>query len=332
MAEAPAKPKRWRLREAVKKEPILEHGHRLCPGCGEAITLKLVLSCAEMPMVVTNATGCCEVCTGRYPFTSWNVPWIHSAFENAATTAAGIDAMVKARKRRGEIAEDEDVTILAIGGDGATYDIGFQFISGAMERGHRIVYLCLNNEAYMNTGAQRSGATPLGAHTTTSPAGSVIPGKQQSRKDMAAIMAAHNIPYVAQMAPSNWRDMTKKATRAFELGGPCYLDSLCCCPTDWKHLPNEGINITRLAVDSCAWPLFEVDHGVWRITYEPKEKIPIEEYFKTQGRFRHLFKHEDGPKVIRRAQEAVDRQWDRLHKMQEMTAGMEGDDDGDGGG
>ncbi len=321
MAEQATKPKRWRLREAVKKQPILEHGHRLCPGCGEAITLKLVLSCAEMPMVVTNATGCCEVCTGRYPFTSWNVPWIHTAFENAATTAAGIDAMIKNHKRIGKIPEDQDITLLAIGGDGATYDIGFQFISGAMERGHRFVYLCLNNEGYMNTGAQRSGATPFTAHTTTSPAGSVIPGKQQFRKDMCAIMAAHDIPYAAQIAASHWRDLTKKATRAFELGGPCYLDSLCCCPTEWKHLPDQGIEILKLAVESCMWPLYEVDHGVWRVTYEPKEKIPVEEYLKPQGRFRHLFRDDAGKQLIQRLQDHVDAKWEHLHQMQELTGG-----------
>jgi len=226
--------------------------------------------------------------------------------------AAIDDPVVVARSlvRQGKI-PDRNVKFIAFGGDGGTYDIGLQALSGALERGHQFLYVCYNNEAYMNTGIQRSGATPLGAHTTTSPAGSVIPGKTQMRKDLTAIVAAHNIPYVAQAAPSQWKDLMEKTRKAVNCGGPAFLNVLSSCNRGWRHETYETLEITQLAVDTCYWPLFEVENGVWRLTYKPKEKLPVEEWLKRQGRFRHLFRPENRH-LIDELQAEVDRRWERL--------------------
>ncbi|HDN80656.1 MAG: pyruvate ferredoxin oxidoreductase, partial [Chloroflexi bacterium] len=212
--------------------------------------------------------------------------------------------------RKGKI-KDRNIKFLVFGGDGATYDIGLQWISGAFERGHKIVYICLNNEAYMNTGIQRSGATPLGAHTTTSPAGEVIPGKIQWRKPLTEIIAAHHIPYVAQVSPSHWRDLMVKVRKAVAADGPAFINALSDCSRGWRHDTNLTIEVSKLAVETCYWPLYEVENGQWRLTYKPKEKKPIEEWLKIQGRFRHLFQ----PKfrhLIDEIQAKIDEEWERL--------------------
>ncbi len=200
---------------------------------------------------------------------------------------------------------------MAFGGDGGTYDIGLQALSGALERGHRFLYVCYDNGAYMNTGIQRSSATPLGAHTTTSPAGSVSPGKEQPRKDLTAIVAAHGIPYVAQAAPSQWRDLMTKTRKAVDCGGPAFMNVLASCNRGWRHGTDETVELTQLAVDTCYWPLFEVEAGQWRLTYRPKEKPPVEEWLQRQGRFRHLFTAENRH-LIAEFQADVDRRWARL--------------------
>jgi pyruvate ferredoxin oxidoreductase beta subunit len=299
-----------RLRDIANKEERLVSGHRLCAGCAESVVLRQVLNAIDDPVVVATATGCTEVATSVYPYTSWRVPWIHSAFENASTTASGAEAMYRSLVRQGKI-EDRGTKFLAIGGDGATYDIGLQFISGAFERGHRMVYLCLNNEAYMNTGIQRSSATPRGANTTTSPAGEVIPGKLQWRKPITRIMAAHDIPYVAQVSPHNWRDLMTKTQKAFAADGPAFLNALSPCPRGWRHDSSESIDIAKLAVDTCYWPLYEVDHGEWKLNYKPREKKPVADWLRTQGRFRHLFRPEF-EYVANEIQAKVDEEWEKL--------------------
>ena len=297
-------------KELAKKPDRLSPGHRLCAGCAAPIIVRQILAAIDDPVVVANATGCLEVATTIYPYTAWRVPWIHNAFENAAATIAGVETAYRSLVRQGKIPE-RNVKFIAFGGDGGTYDIGLQALSGALERGHQFLYVCYNNEAYMNTGIQRSGATPLGAHTTTSPAGSVIPGKTQMRKDLTAIVAAHDIPYVAQAAPSQWKDLMEKTRKAVNCGGPAFLNVLSSCNRGWRHETYETLEITQLAVDTCYWPLYEVENGVWRLTYKPKEKLPVEEWLKRQGRFRHLFRPENRH-LIDELQAEVDRRWERL--------------------
>lgn len=299
-----------KLKEMAGQAEKLAPGHRLCAGCGEGIVLRQLLAAIDDPVILGCATGCLEIATSIYPFSSWRVPWIHNAFENVSTTIAGAEAAYRSLVRQGKI-EDRGIKFIAIGGDGATYDIGLQWISGAFERGHKFLYLCLNNEAYMNTGIQRSGATPLGASTTTSPAGEVIPGKIQWRKPITKIMAAHDIPYVAQVSPSHWRDLMQKTQKALAADGPSFINAFTSCNRGWRHDTDQTIEISRLAVDTCYWPLYEVENGVWRLTYKPKEKRPAEEFLKAQGRFRHLFQ----PKfrhIIEEFQAKVDEEWEWL--------------------
>jgi len=297
------------LKELSQKKEILVGGHRLCAGCGHGIATRMVLNAVEDPVVVCVATGCLEVATTIYPYTAWRCSFIHNAFENAGATISGVEAAYKALKRKGKI--KKDMKFVAFGGDGGTYDIGFQSLSGAMERGHNIVYVCLDNGAYMNTGIQRSSATPFGADTTTSPAGKVIPGKQQFRKDLAAVMADHNIPYVAQASPHNWKDLHEKARKAFEVDGPAFLNIMSPCPRGWRYNTPDISQILKLAVESRYWPLFEVENGRWKLNHRPKKYVPVEEWLKLQGRFRHLFK-EENRHLIEKLQKEVDRRWDIL--------------------
>ena len=299
-----------KLKQVASAPEKFAPGHRLCAGCAESVVVRQILQAIEDPVVVACATGCLEVATSMFPSTAWRVPWIHSAFENAATTAAGMEAMYRALLRKGKI-EDRGIKFLAFGGDGATYDIGLQWISGAFERGHKITYICLNNEAYMNTGIQRSSATTRGAHTTTSPAGRVIPGKVQWSKPLTAIIAAHDIPYVAQANPWRWRDLMEKARKAVAADGPAFLNVLSPCPRGWRHDPSLSIEVARLATETCIWPLYEVVNGEWKLNYKPRQKKPVREWLEMQGRFRHLrtpaFEH-----IVDELQAHVDREWQRL--------------------
>ena len=304
-------------RELAKRPERLAPGHRLCAGCGASIIVRQILAAVDEPVVLSNATGCLEVATTIYPYTAWQVPWIHNAFENAAATISGVETAYRSLVRQGKI-KDRDVKFIAFGGDGGTYDIGLQSLSGAVERGHQFLYVCYDNGAYMNTGIQRSSATPFGAQTTTSPAGKVVPGKQQFRKDLTAIMAAHDIPYVAQAAPSRWRDLMQKTRKAVDCGGPAFLNVLSSCNRGWRHGTDETIEMTQLAVDTCYWPLYEVEDGQWRLTYKPRERIPVEEWLKRQGRFRHLFQDENRH-MIDVLQAEVDRRWKRLLELSGET-------------
>ncbi len=304
-----------RLKELSKKEDLLTGGHRLCSGCGAPIIVRQVLLAAEVPVVAANATGCLEVSTSIFPYTAWKIPWIHSAFENAAATISGVEAMYKALKRKGKI--DRKIKFIAFGGDGGTYDIGFQSLSGAMERGHDIVYICYDNGAYMNTGIQRSSATPLGANTTTSPAGSVIPGKLQPRKNLTKIMAAHGIPYVAQTTPAHWRDLMTKVRKALDVDGPAFINVLASCNRGWRTPTNTTIQDTKLAVETCYWPLYEYENGRLKINYKPKEKKPIVEFLKTQGRFKHLFSP-GNEHILEKIQELVDAEWEALLREESL--------------
>jgi pyruvate ferredoxin oxidoreductase beta subunit len=297
-------------KELAKRPERLVPGHRLCAGCGAPIVVRQILAAIDEPVVVGNATSCLEVATTMYPYTAWNVPWIHNAFENVAATISGVEAAYRSLVRRGKIAE-RNVKFVAFGGDGGTYDIGLHALSGAGERGHPFLYVCYDNGAYMNTGIQRSSATPFGAHTTTSPAGQVVPGKQQFRKDLTAIMAAHGMPYVAQAAPSRWRDLMQKTRKAVDCGGPAFMNVLSSCNRGWRHQTEETIELTQLAVDTCYWPLYEVVRGEWQLSYRPKEKLPVERWLERQGRFRHLFEPLNRH-MIHEMQAELDQRWERL--------------------
>jgi pyruvate ferredoxin oxidoreductase beta subunit len=276
------------------------------------MVVRTVLDSIEGPKVVVSATGCLEVATTRFPTTAWNVPWLHLAFENAAAGASGVEAAYRALRRREGLPQEDELTIIAFAGDGGTYDIGLQALSGALERGHRFVFVCYDNEAYMNTGIQRSGATPFGAATTTSPAGEVSFGKVQRRKDLTAIAAAHGIPYVAQSAAGpHWQDLSAKATRAAKADGPAFLNVLADCPLGWGHDTRVSPAIVDGAVETCFWPLYEVDEGEWRLTYRPVEKRPVEEWLRTQKRFAHLFTPQ-GHDTLLEVQRLVDADWSRL--------------------
>src|SRR6266581_5695164 len=228
----------------------LRGGHSLCQGCGVPVVVRTVLSTIPKPVVVVNATGCLEVATTRFPTTAWNVPWLHVAFENAAAAASGVEAAYRALARRSGLPQEGPITFLVLAGDGGTYDIGLQALSGALERGHRFLFVCYDNEAYMNTGIQRSGATPFGANTTTSAVGAAALGKAQQRKDMTAIAVAHHVPYVAQAASSHWQDLSEKIERASHADGPAFVNVLTDCPLGWGHEPRESRHVVNAAVDS----------------------------------------------------------------------------------
>ncbi len=300
------------LKSMSASPEILTGGHRLCAGCGASIVMRQILSVAPGPVVVSCATGCLEVATTIYPSTAWNSSFIHSAFENSAATISGVESAYRALKRQGKL--DEEITFIAMGGDGGTYDIGLQALSGAMERGHNILYICYNNEGYMNTGIQRSSATPRHAATTTSPAGKVVPGKPGMRKDLTGIIAAHNVAYAAQAAAHNWRDLARKAARAMEIEGPAFINVMAPCPRGWRFPMEDTVEMCRLAADTCFWPLYEVDEGEWKLNYRPKEKKPLTEFLKPQGRFRHLLRP-GNEHLVQEMQDDVDIQWQRLLRM-----------------
>ncbi len=302
------------LQEIMAKEPALASGHRMCAGCGIGSIVRTVLAASDKPVIVANATGCLEVVTTIYPYSAWKVPWIHLTFENAAAVASGIETAYRALRKRGKIGKE--VNIVAFGGDGGTYDIGFQALSGALERGHKFLYVVYDNEGYMNTGNQRSGATPYGASTTTVPAGSKSFGKPQWRKNIVEIAAAHRIPYVATAANHNILDLYNKAKKAFAADGPSFIAALQPCTTNWKYDPALTMRYSKLAVETNFWPLYEFDHGKLHINYKPKNRKPIEEFLKGQGRFKHLFKPEN-KHVIEHMQKMIDEEWERLLKLEE---------------
>ena len=304
------------LKELSAVPESLAPGHRLCAGCGAPIVVRQITRAAHAPIVIANATGCLEVSTTVYPYTSWNVPWIHSAFENAASTLSGVESAYRSLKKQGKI--DKEIRFVAFGGDGGTYDIGLQSLSGAFERNHRMVYVCYDNGAYMNTGIQRSSATPKGADTTTSPVGKASYGKQQNRKDLTRIMAAHNIPYAAQVSPAHWNDLYQKAEKAFAADGSAFINAIAPCPRGWRYDPKDTIELCRLAVDTCFWPLYEIENGKTRVTYKPREKKPVVEFLKVQGRFRHLFQP-GNEGLVEEIQKEVDRRWEQLLVEEEIS-------------
>ena len=312
----------YNVREIVANRPSrFSEGHRMCAGCGAPPVARMILRAVkpEDHVVVSNATGCMEVSTCIYPYTSWTDSYIHTAFECAAATASGAEAAYKSLKKQGKLPEDENTKFICFGGDGGTYDIGIQSLSGAMERGHDMTYVCYDNGAYMNTGIQRSSATPQFADTTTSPAGTVIPGKMQVRKDLTEIMVAHHLPYVAQTAAyMNFKDLYEKAEKAIYTKGAKFLNVLSPCPRGWGYPTEDLMKLNKLAVETCYWPMYEVENGVYHITYKPAKKLPVEEFLKPQKRFKHMFKP-GNEWMIEKFQEEVDKRWNELLAKEEMT-------------
>lgn len=308
------------LKTVSKKPERFTGGHRLCAGCGAGSVVRAVLATLDEndPAVVTCATGCLQVSSFLYPYTAWKDSYIHSAFENAGATASGVEAAYKALKKRGKM--DDDHKFIIFGGDGGTYDIGFQSLSGAMERGHNLTYVCYDNGAYMNTGIQRSSATPIYANATTTPVGKASTGNQRNRKDLTEILAAHHIPYVAQTAPfGNYKDIYTKSQKAIYTDGPAFLNVFTPCPRGWRYKSENMLEIVQLAIDTCFWPLYEVENDCWKLSYVPKNKKPIEAFLKAQGRFSHLFKPEN-EHLIKEMQNEVDRRWELLLQRCEQSS------------
>mgnify|MGYP002853283300 FL=1 len=304
----------YNFKEVVSREDRLAPGHRLCAGCGAGIAVRNVLRMvkAEDQAVVGNATGCLEVSSYMYPYTAYKDSYIHNAFENAGATMSGVETAYRVLQKKGKV--KENYKFITFGGDGGTYDIGLQSLSGAAERGHDFTYVCYDNGAYMNTGIQRSSATPMYADTTTTPAGTQSDGKSQPRKDLTEVMVAHHIPYVAQTTfVQNFKDLHIKAEKAIYTEGPAFLNIMAPCPRGWRYNTEDIMEICKLGVETCYWPLFEVVDGKWILSYEPKKKLPIEDFLRKQGRFKHLFK-KGNEHLIVEFQNEVDRRWKNLLK------------------
>ena len=312
----------YNFKEVVANKPSrFTEGHRMCAGCGAPVVARHILRALkeEDHAVIANATGCMEVSTFIYPYSAWTDSFIHTAFESAGATLSGVEAAYKSLKKQGKLPEDEHTKFIAFGGDGGTYDIGLQSLSGAMERGHDMVYVCYDNGAYMNTGIQRSSATPQFADTTTSPAGKVIPGKMQPRKDLTKILAGHHLPYVAQSAAvNNMKDLYEKAEKAIYTEGPTFLNVLAPCPRGWNYQTENLMQINKLAVETCYWPLYEIVDGVYHVNYKPAKKLPIEEFLKPQKRFKHMF-NPGNEWMIEEFQKEVDSRWKELLDLEEIT-------------
>jgi pyruvate ferredoxin oxidoreductase beta subunit len=291
----------------VNKKELFSAGHRACQGCGEVLAVRLMCKALGENTVIASATGCMEIVSSLYPSTAWEVPWIHVAFENAAAVASGVEAGLKALRKKGKI-DDRYIKVVGMAGDGGTMDIGLQALSGAMERGHDMLFVCFDNEAYMNTGIQRSSGTPMGASTTTAPAGKISYGQKTWKKNMPEIMVAHNIPYVATACPSYPLDFIRKVEKAKKIKGPSYIHCFSVCPTGWRSPSHLTIALGRLVVETGIFPLYEVENGKYKISAEmPKKLKPIKDYFKAQGRFRHL-----GENEIKMIQERVKSEYNKL--------------------
>jgi pyruvate ferredoxin oxidoreductase beta subunit len=287
------------MQELRVEEDLFASGHRACHGCGMAIAVRHILKATGKNVIVVTPTGCLETFSSPYGYSPWRVPWIHHLFENGPAIATGVAAALTAQNR------DEE-RVIAIGGDGATFDIGFGALSGMMERGDDVLYICVDNGAYMNTGGQRSSASPLYSSTSTDPAGKKSPGKFQKKKDLPAIMAAHGAPYVATASVAYLKDLQKKVKKAMTYHGPRYIQIDSTCPSVWGFPSDRTLEVARLGVKSGLVPLFELEEGRLTRARKIKEKIPVENYLKTQKRFRHLFTSDEGSKVVEAIQALAD--------------------------
>ena len=280
----------------MENNPLFKSGHTACAGCGQAIAARLVIEAAGANTIVVNNTGCLEVFSTKYPDTAWGVPWIHSLFENSAAVASGVEAALI------YLGKKDATNVIAQGGDGSTSDIGLQALSGMLERGHDILYVCYDNEAYMNTGVQRSGLTPFDTNTTTSPSGTQSSGNIRPKKPVPEICMAHGIPYVATASAGFPQDLMRKVKKAISIKGPKYIQVHVPCPLGWRHESDQMLTVAKLAVETGLYPLFEYENSVLagRRQITPK---PVEEYLKSQGRFKHLL---NNPEEVKKVQEIAD--------------------------
>ncbi len=295
-------------------EHLLSPGHTACAGCGQSLAARLVIDAAGPNTIVVNNTGCLEVFSTTYPDSAWQVPFIHSLFENAAAVASGVEA---ALRQSGRI---DDIRVIAQAGDGGTADIGFQALSGMWERGHDVLSVCYDNEAYMNTGVQRSGLTPLYTSTTTSPYGRVLPGNLRPKKNMVEIAVAHGIPYVATASVGFPLDLQRKVKKAISIRGPKFIHIHVPCPLGWRHEPSLTYQIARLAVETCLFPLIEYEEGVLTGVHTITAPKPVEDYLKLQGRFRHLFKP-GNEGLVSEIQKIADQNRERYHLTKKVENG-----------
>jgi len=307
----------YRTVRDLPREENFAPGHSMCAGCGAALAMRWIMKIVGRNAIVVNATGCVEVTTTQYPYTSWLNPYIHVAFENAAAVASGIETAIEVLRRRG-LWRSGDTKVIAIAGDGGTYDIGLQALSGMLERGHRVLYILYDNEAYMNTGIQRSGSTPKFAWTTTTPVGEVLRGKIQWKKDIMGIVIAHRIPYAATATVAYINDLANKVRTALEClsEGPAFLHIYTPCTPGWRIPDNKTIEVAKLAVETGFFPLYEWDHG--RFVLNPPSNMhldktkrkPLEAYLKMQGRFAHLREEE-----VRELERELDEYWRYLGSL-----------------
>jgi len=290
----------------VSKEELLSSGHRACQGCGLAINIRLALKVLGKDTICFTPASCWSGVGSAYPDAAWEVPWMQTLFENVSPVAGGVEAAHRILEEKGKRAVRK-VNCVCFAGDGATADIGLGSLSGTLERGHNIIYVCLDNEAYMNTGIQRSSSTPHGASTTTTPVGSVIQGQQTYKKDVPAIVADHNIPYVATACVSYPFDYMAKIRKAAEVDGPAYIHVYSVCPTGWRSAPDLSVEIGKLAVETGVFPLWELENGTYKLNVNPAKLKPVADYVKPQGRFRHLTASD-----IEEMQKLVDKNWAAL--------------------
>ncbi|MDA8159001.1 MAG: thiamine pyrophosphate-dependent enzyme [Deltaproteobacteria bacterium] len=281
-------------------------GHTGCSGCAQSMSVKLIMEILGKNTIATNATGCLEVFSTRWPESSWKIPWIHSLFENSAAVASGVEAALKAMGKK------DGITVLAQGGDGGTADIGLQSLSGMFERNHDVLYVCYDNGAYMNTGYQRSGLTPFDAYTTTSPSGKESFGNQRPKKYMPEIAMAHRIPYTAVASAGYPMDLQKKVKKAKSIKGAKYLQVDVPCVPGWKYEPKYSVKLAQLAVQTGLYPLFEAEYEKIISVKKISKKVPVEEYLKLQGRFKHLFKDDAGRAEIEKIQKIADENIERF--------------------
>jgi pyruvate ferredoxin oxidoreductase beta subunit len=288
------------IQQVARQEALFASGHRACHGCGMALVVRHILKATGKNVIVVTPTGCLETFTSPYGYSPWGVPWIHHLFENGPSVASGIVAALRAQKR-------DSVRVLVIGGDGSTFDIGFGALSGMLERGDDVFYICTDNGAYMNTGGQRSGSTPMYAATTTHPAGRESMGKTEMMKDLPGIVAAHGTPYVATASVAYLKDLQKKVKRAMKFHGPRYLQIDTPCPSVWGFPSERTLEIGRMGSDCGLVPIFEMEDGEITRRRKIKKKIPVTDYLKAQARYRHLFRDDRGQAEIARLQGMADR-------------------------
>jgi len=282
----------------IFRHNILTSGHRACSGCGEAMAARMVTDLIGPDAIYINATGCLQVFTTHNQQSAWQAPWVHSVFANAAAVASGIEAALRAKGK--------NTPVVVQAGDGGTFDIGLQCLSGMIERGHDILFVCYDNEAYMNTGVQRSSSTPHAVRTTTSPAGRLSQGKHHLKKDVISIMAAHHMPYAATATVAYFPDLKAKVEKAMSIKGPRFIQILSPCPLGWQHDSALSVSVSRLAVETGLFPLIELEYGELTSAMRLSEQKPVEDYLRPQGRFKHLFDSKEGSKEIRHLQALAD--------------------------